>query len=200
MQAAKVNKVLFVMLLALALFVAGCGGDEQTQGEDTQGDSAEKQSEVGQTTEETTDTKERTKEDTTVEKKDAKEESSGGEVSLQVGGDPGTAFSGVCRIGDEENELNGQVPESFSYDLGGQQLECEIRKDGTGSAALEVLLTGPGNRIRQQTNSPEGTINLVYSENGVSYSTSSSSSSSSVNQVVSNSSSGSSSSSSSSSH
>ena len=110
MGAAKRNRILFAVLLALAVFVAGCGGNE------------EKQSEVGQTTEQTTGTKERTKEDTKVGKKDAKEESSGGEVSLQIDGDPGTEFSGVCRIGDEENELAGQVPESFSYDLEGQQL------------------------------------------------------------------------------
>lgn len=187
MGAAKRSRVLFAVLLASAVFVAGCGGDE------------EKQSEVGQTTEQITDTKERTKEETKVGKKDAKEESSSGVISLQISGDPGTEFSGVCRIGDAENELAGQVPESFSYDLGGQQLECEIRNDGTDSAALEVLLTGPGDHIRQQTNSPEGTISLTYSENGVSSSTSSSGSSGSVNQVVSSSSSGSSSSSSSSS-
>jgi hypothetical protein len=111
---------------------------------------------------------------------------SGREVTLRIDGEPGTEFSGTCNVGDEENELSGQVPESFGYDLEGQQLECEIRQEGTGS--LEILLTGPGDRIQQRINNPGGTISLAYSENGVSSSTSSSGSSSSVNQVVSNSS------------
>ncbi|MDQ4063287.1 MAG: hypothetical protein M3122_05185 [Actinomycetota bacterium] len=122
-------------------------------------------------------------------KKDDEDKGSGGAVALEIGGDPGTAFSGVCSIGDEENEISGEVPESLSYELGGRQLECEIRKEGTDSGALEILLTGPGDRIEQRIDSPGGTINLVYSENGVSSSTSSSGSSSSVNQVISSSSS-----------
>jgi hypothetical protein len=172
---------LLVALLATAILAAGCGGGEETE------DTSE------QTTEQTANTEDTT-EDTTVGEERTGGGGSGREVTLSIEGDPGTEFSGTCNVGDEENELNGQVPESFGYDLEGQQLECEIRQEGAGS--LEILLTGPGDRIEQRINNPGGTISLAYSENGVSSSTSSSGSSSSVNQVVSSSSGGSSSSSS----
>jgi len=172
---------LLIALLAVMVLAAGCGGGEEAQDDG------------GQTTEQTVDS-ENTKEDTKVGEERTGGGGSGREVTLSIEGDPGTGFSGTCSVGDEENELSGQVPESFGYDLEGQQLECEIRQEGTGS--LKILLTGPGDRIQQRINNPGGTISLAYSENGVSSSTSSSGSSSSVNQVVSNSSGGSSSSSS----
>lgn len=172
---------LLVALLAVMVLAAGCGGGEEAQDDG------------GQTTEQTVDSED-TKEDTKVGEERTGGGGSGREVTLSIEGDPGTGFSGTCNVGDEENELSGQVPESFGYDLEGQQLECEIRQEGAGS--LEILLTGPGDRIEQRINAPGGTISLAYSENGVSSSTSSSGSSNSVNQVVSNSSGGSSSSSS----
>ena len=175
---------LLVALLATTILAAGCGG-----GEEAQDDGAEEQDTSARTTEQTANI-----EDTTVGEERTSDGSSGREVTLRIEGDPGTGFSGTCNVGDEENELSGQVPESFGYDLEGQQLECEIRQEDAGS--LEILLVGPGDRIEQQINAPGGTISLAYSENGVSSSTSSSGSSSSVNQVVSNSSGGSSSSSS----
>ena len=174
---------LLVALLATVVLAVGCGGEVAHD------DGSEEQDTSGQTTEQTANT-----EDTTVEEERTSGRGSGREVTLSIGGDPGTGFSGTCNVGDEENELSGQVPESFGYDLEGQQLECEIRQEDAGS--LEILLTGLGDRIEQQINAPGGTISLAYSENGVSSSTSSSGSSSSVNQVVSNSSGGSSSSSS----
>ena len=172
---------LLVALLATAVLAAGCGGGDEAQ--DTSGQATEQTANIEDTTEDTTVGEERTDGG-----------GSGREVTLNIEGDTGTGFSGTCSVGGEENELSGQVPESFGYDLEGQQLECEIRQEDTGS--LDILLTGPGDRIEQRINAPGGTINLVYSENGVSSSTSSSGSSSSVNQVVSNSSGGSSSSSS----
>ena len=164
---------LLVALLATAILAAGCGGGEETE------DTSE------QTTEQTANTEDTT-EDTTVGEERTGGGGSGREVTLSIEGDPGTGFSGTCNVGDEENELSGQVPDSFGYDLEGQQLECEIRQEDAGS--LEILLTGPGDRIEQRINNPGGTISLAYSENGVSSSTSSSGSSSSVNQVVSSSS------------
>ncbi|MDP8972531.1 MAG: hypothetical protein M3N45_04995 [Actinomycetota bacterium] len=175
---------LLVALLATTVLAAGCGG-----GEEAQDDGAEEQDTSARTTEQTANI-----EDTTVGEERTSGGRSGREVTLRIEGDPGTGFSGTCNVGDEENELSGQVPDSFGYDLEGQQLECEIRQEDVGS--LEILLVGPGDRIEQQINAPGGTISLAYSENGVSSSTSSSGSSSSVNQVVSNSSGGSSSSSS----
>ena len=176
-------KVLLATLLATMAFAAGCGRDEEAKD-----DPAEQQDTEGQTAD---------KGDRTEDTKAGEEKTggSGREVTLSLEGDPGTGFSGTCNIGDEENEISGQVPESFGYDLEGQQLQCEIRQEDAGS--LEILLTGHGDRIQQQINNPGGTISLAYSEDGVSSSTSSSGgSSNSVNQVVSNSSGGSSSSSS----
>src|SRR5215210_5671000 len=177
----KIKALLAALLVVMALAM-GCGGTQEDGGgeQDTQA--------------QTTDTGDRT-EDTKARGERTGGGGSGREVTLSIEGDPDTEFSGTCNVGDEENELNGQVPESFDYGLEGQQLECEIRQESSGS--LEILLTGPGDRIEQQISTPGGTISLAYSENGVSSSTSSSGSSNSVNQVVSNSSSGGSSSSSS---
>jgi hypothetical protein len=182
------SKLLLAALLAVMVFAAGCGGDEATQGDSTAGqDTTEQTKGTGASTENTRAGGETTR-----------GRDSGGGVTLSMEGDPGTEFSGTCSVGDEDNELSGEVPESFDYDLEGQQLECEIRQESAGN--LNALLIGPGDRLEQQANTPGGTISLVYSENGVSSSTSSSgTSSSSVNQVVSSSSSGGSSSSASSS-
>jgi hypothetical protein len=182
------SKLLLAALLAVMVFAAGCGGDEATQGDSTAGqDTTEQTKGTGASTENTRAGGETTR-----------GRDSGGGVTLSIEGDPGTEFSGTCSVGDEDNELSGEVPESFDYDLEGQQLECEIRQESAGN--LNALLIGPGDRLEQQANTPGGTISLVYSENGVSSSTSSSgTSSSSVNQVVSSSSSGGSSSSASSS-
>jgi hypothetical protein len=178
------SKISLTALLAVMVFATGCGGDEETQDDSTEGQGTTEQTKsIGASTENTRAGRENTR-----------GKDSGGGVTLSVEGDSGTEFSGTCSVGDEAYELSGEVPESFDYDLEGQQLECEIRQESAGN--LNVLLTGPGDRIQQQANTPGGTISLVYSENGVSSSTSSSgASSSSVNQVVSSSSSGSSSSS-----
>src|SRR5215218_7026421 len=166
-------KALLIALLASVVFAAGCGGSEETQ---------------SGSAEETTTDHEATKKS----KESTEGRGSDREITLSLEGDAGTGFSGTCSVGDEEESFEGQVPKSFSYELGGRQLECEIQKQD-GSGTLEVLLTGPGDRVRQQTDDPGGTIKLTYSENGSASSSSSSSvSSSSVNQVVSNSSSGSS--------
>ena len=182
-------KALLATLLFTTAFAAGCGGSNEAQDNSTT-----QQDTRGQTIEQTKGARERT-EDTETGRERTGSRGSSQETTLSIEGDPGTEFSGVCNVGDEENEISGQVPESFDYDLGREQLQCEIRQENTGS--LDILLTGPGNRIEQHTNTPEGTASLAYSGGGVSSSTSSSGSSNSVNQVVSNSSSRSSSSSSS---
>jgi len=119
------------------------------------------------------------------------DEGSGQEVTLKLEGDAGTGFSGVCNVGDQEEDLAGETPQSFVYEMPeGQTLNCEIRKSDSGSGSLKVTLTAPGNNIVQQTNTPGGSINLSFSGSGVTSSTSSSSnsvvqqSSSSSNSVV----------------
>ena len=59
-------------------------------------------------------------------------------VTLEIRGERGTRFSGTCSIGGEDRSFGGHASESYSYELGGKKLECEIRKDGPG--ALEVVL------------------------------------------------------------
>lgn len=103
-----------------------------------------------------------------------------GEVLLKLKGDEGVEFSGTCSVGGEEQEIQGQVPEEFTFALDGDELECEVRKEGDGTLKL-VLLSGD-DRISQRV-SGDGTLKFSYSGNGVSSSTSSvSGSSSAVNQ------------------
>ena len=118
------------------------------------------------------------------------------EAILEIKGDPGTEFSGSCTVGDEEKKISGQAPERFVYELGGQRLGCEIRKDSAGGNLQLVFTAGGNTRAVQQISG--GTINLTYDNGLISFSSSgsggqvsssSSNSSSSVQQVVSSSSS-----------
>ncbi len=96
------------------------------------------------------------------------------EVTLEVGGDDGTRFSGVCSVGGEEESISGRVPARYDYHPDGEKLECEILKEGGG--ALEVVLAAGSNvRSVQRTNAPNSTINFTYSGGGISSSMSGSS-------------------------
>jgi hypothetical protein len=92
------------------------------------------------------------------------------EITLKIGGNPGTEFSGTCSVGGEERTLGGRVPARYVYESGAGELECEIRKRGVG--ALEVVLAA-GNNVRsvQRTSAPGGTINFAYSGSSISSST-----------------------------
>ncbi len=86
-------------------------------------------------------------------------------VTLEIGGDPGTKFSGTCSVGSEQNTIGGRVPARYGYHLGGDELECEIRKEGSG--ALEVVLAAGSNvRSVQRTSAQKSTINFAYSSSG----------------------------------
>jgi hypothetical protein len=89
-------------------------------------------------------------------------------VTLEVRVERGTRFSGTCSIGGEDRRFGGRVPESYSYELGGKKLECEIHKDGPGT--LEVVLAA-GDEVRsvhRQTGAGSGIIHLTYSGDGAS--------------------------------
>ena len=82
------------------------------------------------------------------------------EVTLEVGGDDGTRFSGVCSVGGEEENISGRVPARYDYHPGGDKLECEIHKEGGG--ALEVVLAAGSNvRSIQRTDAQNSTINFA---------------------------------------
>jgi putative autotransporter adhesin-like protein len=100
-------------------------------------------------------------------------ESDKDQARLEIKGNPGGEFSGSCAIGDEESEkLGGKVPKSFTYDLEGRSLACEIGSDGD----LRVELTVGENAHSVQSISG-GTLNLAYEHGSISSVTSSSSSS-----------------------
>lgn len=93
------------------------------------------------------------------------------QAKLNITGGSGKEFSGSCAVGGEEpEEIGGRVPQSFTYDLEGGPLECEIASDGDA----QVTLTHGNTRSVQRISG--GTLNLTY-ENGSASSSSTSSSS-----------------------
>lgn len=97
------------------------------------------------------------------------------QARLEIKGDSGTEFSGSCTVGDgEPEEIGGQVPQSFAYDLDGNPFRCEIDSEDD----IEVTLAHGNTRSVQRVSG--GTLNLTYDNGSISSSTSSSSSSSST--------------------
>ena len=91
-----------------------------------------------------------------------------GEVTLNIEGSPGTKFSGTCIIGGkEEKKVNGRVPKRFIYELDGQRLECEIRKQSSNSGQMKVALSSGGHTNSvQQTSIQGGSVTLRYESHG----------------------------------
>jgi hypothetical protein len=102
------------------------------------------------------------------------------EATLEIEGDPGAEFSGMCTIGDEEREISGQVPERFVFEVNGQKLECEIHKKSRG--AMNIVLDVGEADYAQRTNSRLATVRIVYSGEG--YSSSVQSSAGSSSQII----------------
>lgn len=139
------NVAVLLTLVIVALAVAGCAGSKQSSEDDT---------ENGATTEGSNDGMDR-----------------GREATLELQGEPGTKFSGSCTVGDQEPEdISGQVPESFTYELEGKPLDCEISSDGDVQANLTV-----GENIRSVQRISGGTLDLTYENGSISSSVSSSS-------------------------
>ncbi len=111
-----------------------------------------------------------------------------GEATLEIGGAPGTGFSGACAVGGEEREIRGRVPDRFVYELDGRRLECEIHKRSAG--AMEITLDAGGTDHAQRIGSRGTTVRILYSRGGFSSSiqSSSTSSGSTSQTIVSNSS------------
>ena len=95
------------------------------------------------------------------------------QARLEIKGSPGTEFSGSCTIGHKQSEqIGGEVPRSFTYDLEGRSLDCQI----SSGDALRVELTA-GNAHSVQSISG-GSLHLSYANGSISSVTSSSSRSS----------------------
>jgi hypothetical protein len=91
-----------------------------------------------------------------------------GEVTLKLEGSPGTEFSGTCIVGGkEEKKVNGRVPKRFIYQLDGQPLECEIRKQSSNSGEMKVEFSAGGqtNSV-QQTSTQGSSLTLLYDGHG----------------------------------
>jgi hypothetical protein len=138
-------------LLALALVAfaaAGCAGDEQANEDNTEGQA-------------TTDGPD-------------SEKDLGRSATLELQGEPGTEFQGSCAVGDDEpEEISGQLPESFTYNLEGRRLDCEI----ISASDVRVDLT-VGKNVRSVQQISGGTLNLTYERGSISSNVSSSSGSS----------------------
>lgn len=169
----------FAALLAGVLFsvafAVGCAGNEETSedaGEDQAVQQEARQTDKG----------------TMGERTGGKGKDRPGDATLEMKGDSGTEFSGSCTVGDEETEVNGQVPERFDYELDGERLQCEIRKEGAGGSLQIDFSAEPSTRSVQQISG--GTLNLTYENGRISSNVSSSGSGggSSASQVVSSSS------------
>ena len=102
-------------------------------------------------------------------KGEARGDDGGNGVKLRIDGSSGTRFSGSCTVGDgEPEEIGGEVPKSFTYNLGEKPLRCEISSVGD---VVEVSLTHGGTRSVQRFGG--GALNLTYENGSVSASTSS---------------------------
>jgi hypothetical protein len=90
-----------------------------------------------------------------------------GEVALKIEGSPATEFSGTCIIGGKEKKLSGRVPKRFIYDLDGQPLECEIRKQSSNSGKIKVEFSAKDHTNSvQQSSTQGGSITLRYDGQG----------------------------------
>jgi hypothetical protein len=95
--------------------------------------------------------------------------SEGNRARLQIRGSPGAGFTGSCTIGNgEPAKIGGEAPSSFSYDLGGRTLECEISSDDNLRVDLAV-----GENTHSTQSISGGTLHLAYDNGSVSTTTSS---------------------------
>ena len=131
------NVATLLVLVLVTLIAAGCTGNEQPNKTNTEDY------------------------DTNAGSNDEKDR--GQEATLELQGEPETEFSGSCTVGDEEpEEISGQVPESFTYELGGGPLECEISPEGSTQVHLTV-----GN-VRSVEQISGGTLKLTYKNGSIS--------------------------------
>ena len=131
------NVATLLVLVLVTLIAAGCTGNEQANKTNTEDY------------------------DTNAGSNDEKDR--GQEATLELQGEPETGFSGSCTPGNEEpEEISGQVPESFTYELEGEPLECEISPEGSTQVHLTV-----GN-VRSVERISGGTLKLTYKNGSIS--------------------------------
>ncbi len=103
------------------------------------------------------------------------EEKSGPQkITLEITGDRGTKFSGVCSVGGKERTFDGRAPERYAFEPQGKRLECELRNGGGGPLGI-VFTDGASVLSEQRTAGGDSTVSFVYANGSVSSSTISSS-------------------------
>lgn len=107
-----------------------------------------------------------------------------GRVSLKVGGEPGTQFSGTCAVGGEAREISGRVPERFVYEPDGREVECEIHAQSPDSGPLQLSIAADGGNQKQRISVTGDTMSFAYSGDSISYTTSSASGSASQRSTI----------------
>jgi hypothetical protein len=149
-----------LLLLVALLFVGACSDDQQ----DRQRDETEAPTvETGSTTPSPQSGQETTQDTAPPEVTLGEDTDDRPEVVIRLEGDPNTTFTGLCSVGRKQNVLSGRVPERFTFDLAGERLDCRIEKSSEDDGDLKVVLVaGDTTRSVQQTNSPDGVINVSY--------------------------------------
>ncbi len=91
-------------------------------------------------------------------------DSEGDQAQLEITGDSGTEFSGSCAVGEgEPEEISGQVPATFTYDLEGKPLNCEVSSEG--NVQVELTL---GENVHSVQRFNGGSLNLTYDNGSIS--------------------------------
>lgn len=95
-----------------------------------------------------------------------------GKVTLKLDGEPGAAFTGRCVVDGETRQVSGETPETLTYEPD-EKLECEITsRDGP----LRVSFSDSQGTNTTQTVGPgASTLELTYTGDGLTSSTSSNS-------------------------
>lgn len=181
---------LLAALFTLSLGIAGCGGQPQKGSGESGGGSTTIGSEEPSTVEESGSAEQSSRENTgesTARSGSGDTEGTSREsrgpvigsqgVTLRVGGEPGLRFSGSCVVDGEERELGREVPRTYTYEPQ-ERLRCEIFSRERGPLRLSFS-DGEGTNALQQVGPQPATVELTYTEDGLSTSTRSSSTTSS---------------------
>ena len=91
------------------------------------------------------------------------------EALLVLQGAPGSQVSGSCSVGDEApQQISGQLPQSFTFDLKGKLLNCKISPEGGAAVQVNFTAMGDNNQVRAVQRISGGSLNLTYNNGSIS--------------------------------
>ncbi len=172
------RRELMLILAMVLVLAAGCGeaGDEPAGAGGGLETTDQQAAETPETTEQVTEAAgEPGRESTGEPRQEAAEEPEREGATLRVEGEPGMPFSGTCTADGVGEDLEGETPETFTYEAD-QTLECEIRNQDPDAGSLRTVFTSADGTTRstQQASGAESTISFTYSGGSFSSSISSS--------------------------